>query len=156
MLAGRKIKPLKNNKSHLTNDQKEIRTNAEKSASDTFKKLQSTPPKHLNNVARYEYKRVSQELDEMPVRNLDRAILESYCVWYSIFREVSQKLKEEGALLKNDNGEYNENPLVKTLEKATKNIKSAAVELGLTVDSRLRIYIPKSDEKPQTIFDKFG
>ena len=155
-MAGRKIKPLKNNKSHLTDDQKEIRKKAEKSASDPFKKLQNTPPKHLNNVARYEYKRVSQELEAMPVRNLDRAILESYCIWYSIFREVSQKLKEEGGIVKNENGEYCENPLIKTLEKATKNIKSAAVELGLTVDSRLRIYIPKSDEKSQTIFDKFG
>ncbi|WP_426065524.1 phage terminase small subunit P27 family, partial [Escherichia coli] len=89
--------------------------------------------------AKQEYKRVVGDLQKLPLRNLDRAMLENYCLWYSVFKETSQKLTEQGNILDHGEGNYEENPLIKTLEKATKNIKSTASELGLTVDSRLRL-----------------
>ena len=46
--------------------------------------------------------------------------------------------------------------LTKTTEKATNNIKSCAAQLGLTVDSRMKMYMPKTEEKKDTMFDKFG
>ena len=175
MIAGRKIKPLKNNKSHLTNDQKEIRENAEKSASDPFKKLQNSPPKYLGRIARYEYQRVSQELDEMPIRNLDRAMLELYCTWYELYREAESEVQKNGIYaigqiqetsIGEDGNEVvtiieipiktKKNPAISIMAEASSQIKSCAGNLGLTVDSRMRIFLPKEGDKPKSIFDKFG
>lgn len=153
---GRKLTLLDNNKMHMTKDQIEDRKAAEKLAGDGLVEMQVTAPNHMNSIAKQEYKRVIGDLQKLPLRNLDRAILENYCLWYSIFKETSQKLREQGNTIKDEDGNYIEHPLIRTLEKATKNIKSTASELGLTVDSRLRLYLPKKDEKKETMFDKFG
>lgn len=153
---GRKLTLLDNNKMHMTKDQIEDRKAAEKLAADGLVEMQISAPNHLNSIAKQEYKRVIGDLQKLPLRNLDRAILENYCLWYSVFKETSRKLTEQGNILQDPNGEYYENPLLRTLEKATKNIRSTASELGLTVDSRLRLYLPKKDEKKETMFDKFG
>lgn len=153
---GRKISLLDNNKKHLTKEEKASRKTAEKLSGDGFVAMQVTPPNHMNPIAKQEYKRVIEDIQKLPLRNLDRAILENYCVWYSIFKEASKKLNEHGSFIKKNDGTYEENPVIKTMEKATKNIKSTASELGLTVDSRLRLYLPKKEENKQTIFDKYG
>lgn len=153
---GRKLTLLDNNKKHLTKDEIEDRKTAENLASDGFAAMQVTAPNHLNSVAKQEYKRIIKDLQKLPLRNLDRVVLENYCLWYSVFKETSQKLNEQGNTIKDEDGNYTEHPLIKTLEKATKNIKSTASELGLTVDSRLRLYLPKKEEKKETMFDKFG
>jgi phage terminase small subunit len=41
-------------------------------------------------------------------------------------------------------------------KKATNNIRASASQLGLTVDSRMKMFVPKQDEKKETLFDKFG
>ncbi|MGQ5519112.1 phage terminase small subunit P27 family [Enterococcus gallinarum] len=153
---GRKLTLLDNNKKHLTKDEVEDRKSAEKLAGDGLVEMQITAPNHMNSIAKQEYKRVVGDLQKLPLRNLDRAMLENYCLWYSVFKETSQKLTEQGNILDDGEGNYEENPLIKTLEKATKNIKSTASELGLTVDSRLRLYLPKKEKKKETMFDKFG
>ena len=153
---GRKIALLDNTKKHFTKDEIEDRKKAESLAGDGFSEMQTTAPNHLNSVAKYEYKRVIEDVKKLPLRNLDRAILESYCLWYSVFKKTSQKLNEQGSVIMDEDGNYIEHPLIKTLEKATKNIKSTASELGLTVDSRLRIYLPNKEEKEKSMFDKFG
>lgn len=153
---GRKLTVLNNNKKHLTKDEIEDRKHAETLAGDGLVAMQITAPNHLNSIAKQEYKRVVQDLQNLPLRNLDRAILENYCLWYSVFKETSQKLNETGNIIQGEEGNYEESPLIKTLEKATKNIKATASELGLTVDSRLRLYLPKKEEKKETMFDKFG
>lgn len=152
---GRKITLLDNTKKNLTKDEIENRKAAEHLAGDGFVEMQVTAPNHLNSIAKQEYKRVVQDIQKLPLRNLDRAVLENYCLWYSVFKETSKKLNEEGMTVVEDELSV-EHPLIKTLEKATKNIKSTASELGLTVDSRLRLYLPKKEEKEKTLFDKFG
>ena len=47
-------------------------------------------------------------------------------------------------------------PLILTLEKATNNIRTSASRLGLTVDSRMKMFVPKEEKKEETLFDKFG
>lgn len=152
---GRKLTLLDNNKKHLTKDEVEDRKSAEKLAGDGLVEMQITAPNHMNSIAKQEYKRVVGDLQKLPLRNLDRAMLENYCLWYSVFKETSKKLNKEGMTIVEDEMSV-EHPLIKTLEKATKNIKSTASELGLTVDSRLRLYLPKKEDKKETMFDKFG
>lgn len=150
-----KFKVLNNNKKNFTKNEIAERKEAETLASDGFDPMQITPPNHLNAIAKYEYRRVIKDVQKLPLRNLDRAMLENYCLWYSIFKETSKKLNEEGQLIFVEGLSY-PHPLIKTLEKATKNIRTAASELGLTVDSRLRIYVPKKEEKKETLKDLFG
>lgn len=154
---GRKLKVVEATKKHLTKEEKEVRETAQEKASDGLTKLQITPPKHLNEVARAEYRRVINDLQSLPIRNLDRAILETYCSWYSVYKEVSLKLSETGyTVFDEQKGIIVPSPLIITLEKASSNIRSAASQLGLTVDSRMKMYLPKQEEKSESIFDKFG
>lgn len=147
----RKLKVLDNNKKHLTNEEKEIRKKAENLASDGLGELQVSAPNHMNSIAKAEYKRIINDLQKLPLRNLDRATLENYCIWYSVFKECSRVLTNEGTVV---NGIAH--PILGTLEKATKNIRMTSNDLGLTVDSRMRIFIPNKDDEKKSMFDKFG
>lgn len=154
---GRKLKVVENNKKHLTKAEKAVRVEIQKSAGDGLIELKLTPPEHLGETAKAEYARIVEDLKSLPVRDLDRAILENYCTWYGIYVEASQKVNEIGiSVFSEGKGMWIQNPLVVTLEKATNNIKSCAAQLGLTVDSRMKMYVPKTEEKKDGIFDKFG
>ena len=154
---GRKLKVVENNKKHLTKEEKAMRAEIQKKAGDGLVELQLTPPEHLGEIAKAEYSRVVDGLKSLPVRDLDRAVLENYCTWYGIYVEASQKVNEIGvSVFSEDKDMWIQNPLVVTLEKATNNIKSCAAQLGLTVDSRMKMFVPKTEEKKETVFDKFG
>lgn len=153
---GRKLKVVDSNKKHLTNQEKEERKSIEIKASDGFTELQKTEPRHFNAVAKAEYRRIIGDLQNLPLRNLDRAVLETYCVWYAVYKEVSKKLDEIGYVIFDEDKGWISNPLINTLEKATTNIQKAASQLGLTVDSRMKMFIPKQEEKKESLFDKFG
>ena len=106
-IAGRKIRPLATNKGHHINaEEKAIREQAEEMASDGFKSLDITPPDHLDKLAKVEYKRVAKEMKKLPIRNLDRSLLESYCTWYSIYKTVSRKINEGGVTVYSEDRGY--------------------------------------------------
>lgn len=154
---GRKMKVVESNKKHLTKEEKIARKTIQDRASDGFKNLQVSAPRHFDQVARAEYERIIHDLRTLPVRNLDRAVLESYCVWYSIYKQVYNQLKKTGyTYFDEEKGTVVPSPLVLTLEKATTNITRSASQLGLTVDSRMKMFVPKTEEKKTSIFDKFG
>lgn len=153
---GRNLKLVETTKKHLTKEEKIVRETAQNKASDGLKKLQKTPPDHFNNVAKYEYRRIIEDLQNLPLRNLDRGLLELYCTWYAIYKETSKKLDDVGYFTNDPDKGIIPSPLILTLEKATANIRSSASQLGLTVDSRMKMFIPKEEEKPKSIFDKFG
>lgn len=154
---GRNLKLVDNNKKHFTKEEKAIRIEVQKSAGDGLLELQQKPSPHLGKIAKEEYSRVSEDLQNLPIRDLDRAILENYCTWYGIYVEASKKVNEIGISIYSEEKEmWIQNPLVVTLEKATNNIKSCASQLGLTVDSRMKMFVPKVEEKEKSIFDKFG
>ena len=148
----RKFTVLEANKKHLTKEEIAERQEVERQASDGFTEMQISPPNHLSPQAKQEYKRVVKDIQKLPLRNLDRAMLENYCTWYSIYKDCSKQIAENGTFT-DDNVP---NPATTLLEKATKNIKQCAGELGLTVDSRMKIYMPPKNEKEESIFDKFG
>lgn len=150
-MAGRKMKVLEATKKNLTKEEINNRKIAEQKASDGFKQIQITAPNHLNPQAKAEYKRVVEDVQKLPLRNLDRAMLENYCTWYSIYKDCSLQLKE-GSF----DEEGNPKPATKLLNEATKNVKLCAAELGLTVDSRMKIYLPPKEEKEKSIFEVFG
>lgn len=142
-----------NNKKHFTKNELADRKEAEKQVGEGLDPLQVTAPNHMNSIAKAEYKRIVKDLQKLPLRNLDRSTLEIYCLWYSVFKETSLELKKQGMYV-----EGKPNPLINMLDKASKNIKTSVSDLGLSVDSRMRLYVPKNDEpnKPKGMFDKYG
>lgn len=153
---GRKMKVVDSNKKHLTKAEKDARKEVEELASDGLPMLSNNPPQYFNDVAKTEYRRVIKGLRQLPIRSLDKAVLESYCTWYAVFKEISQKIDEQGLVIFDDDKGWISNPLILTLEKATTNIRMTASQLGLTVDSRMKMFTPKKEEKKETLFDKFG
>jgi len=71
-------------------------------------------------------------------------MVEQYCFWYSQFIDLSEQVNSTGDLDKKIT-------LLNTLDKVSKNIRSAASEIGLTVDSRMRMNVPKEKNKPKTL-----
>lgn len=153
---GRNLKVLSNNKKHLTKKEKEARKQIEEKSVDGLTALQKTLPNHLSKEAKLEYKRIQKDLQQLPIIDLDRALLESYCTWYAIYKEVSKSIDENGSVLFDEEKGWISNPLILTLEKATTNIRMTASQLGLTVDSRMKMFTPKQEEKKESLFDKFG
>ena len=153
---GRKMKIVETTKSNLTKEEKITRKTIQEKASDGLEALQLTPPKHFDAIAKAEYKRVIEDLRKLPLRNLDRAVLESYCTWYAVYKEISRGLQKEGYVYETDNGKVLPNKMLYSLERATTNLMKAASQLGMTVDSRMKLFVPQVEEKKESIFDKFG
>lgn len=175
-MSGRKFKVLETNKKNFTKNEIADRKAIQDKASDGLKALQKSAPNHLNPIARYEYERVWEDLQNLPVKNLDRAVLELYCTWYAIYREAEKDVKENGIFtygfetkttIDKETGDEKsiskkvidttrKNPSLSVMNDASSNIMRCASNLGLTVDSRLRIYTPPKEEKKQTLADMFG
>lgn len=147
----RKQKLLSQSTGHLRVVEQEAKYKAEFLAADGLPELQRTPPAHLNKVAKAEYRRIVSSIGKLPLRNLDRSELELYCSWYSIYKETSEQLKQVDDL--------EEAPkLISTLDKATRNIKGLASDLGLTVNSRMQMNMPSVDkqEEHKSLREKYG
>lgn len=191
---GRKQKLLSQSKGNLTVLQQEAKYKAEFNAADGLPELQKTPPNHLDSVAKNEYKRIINSLGNLPLRNLDRVELETYCSWYSIYKSESLKLqkitKQIPALEKNlqvayeelqqaqlmdsaeaikeakinygnangwvEDAEFKRDRAISHMDKATKNIKSLASDLGLNVNSRMQMNMPKDEEKTNSLKGMFS
>lgn len=191
---GRKQKLLSQSKGNLTVLQQEAKYKAEFNAADGLLNLQKTPPKHLDSVAKNEYKRIINSLGNLPLRNLDRVELETYCSWYSIYKSESMKLQKIAnqipALEKNlevayeelqqaqlmdstemikeakinygnangwvEDAEFKRDRAISHLDKATKNIKGLASDLGLNVNSRMQMNMPKDEEKTNSLKGMFS
>ena len=148
---GRKMKIVENNKKHLTKEEKIARKTIQEKASDGLDALQLTPPKHFDAIAKAEYKRVIEDLRKLPLRNLDRAVLETYCTWYAVYKEISRGLQKEGYVYETEKGKVLPNKMLYSLERATTNLSRAASQLGLTVDSRMKLFVPQVEEKKESI-----
>ena len=149
-MMGRKQKLLSESKGHLRVVEQEAKYKAEFLSADGLKRLQPTPPAYLDRAAKLEYKRIYKGLGKLPIRDLDHAEIENYCTWYSIYKVTSKQLE----VVKKPN---ERDALIKTLDKATRNIKSLASDLGLNVNSRLQMNMPKEDKKgPQSLKERFG
>ncbi len=148
-----KYKPLNQSTANLTKDKQHAKYMAELIGNDGLDKLQVTPPNHLEPMAKQEYKRIIKSLGSLPLRNLDRAELEEYCTWYSTYKRLSQAMGK--AIRENDTETYLS--YITPLSKATQAIKGLATDLGLNVNSRMSMNMPKDEkQKPKSIMDQFG
>lgn len=146
----RKQKLLSQSTGHLRIVEQEAKYKAEFLAKDGFPELQKSPPTYLDKDAKAEYRRVVAAIGDLPLRDLDHAELENYCTWYSIYKQTTHTLSSV------DDPDERER-MVRTLDKATKNIKSLASDLGLNVNSRMQMNMPKTDNaKKESFREKYG
>ena len=145
-MAG-KYKVLSMSTGNLTKAKQEAKLQAEILAADGLPELQKTPPAYMSAVAKAEYRRVVGSIGTLPLRNLDRAELEAYCTWYATYRQIVEEINAKPA-------KYGEH--VGDLNKATAAIKGLASDLGLNVNSRMAMNMPKEEKKHESLTDMFG
>lgn len=135
---------------HLTKEELEEKQGQE-AILYTFEPLnfKKTPLK-LDNLARKEWKRLAEIVDSrnLPLSELDRAIVVNYCVYVSISERAREQLNTEPLTI-----DGRKNQIVDVLNGANKELKSLASQLGLTIDSRMRIKNPTSEADS---VDEFG
>lgn len=146
-MAG-KYKVLELSKANLTVAQQEAKLQAEILATDGLPELQKTPPAYMPLVAKQEYRRIVGSIGKLPLRNLDRVELESYCVWYATYRQIVDEMTQDPLNYADHIGDLN---------KATTAIKGLASDLGLNVNSRMTMNMPKQDKnEKKSLKDVFG
>lgn len=97
-------------------------------------------PSALLISARLEWDRIAKILGELPLSELDQQTLIRYCNYSYLYAQATHDLNEQGAILNEK-----KNPLVDVMNSYSKELKAATGELGLTINSRLRITTPKSE-----------
>ncbi len=109
-------------------------------------------PSFLDRLAKQEWQRISPIINDLPISELDRQSLAMYCQYVSIFIQATKDLKKRGITITEEraNGSITkQNPSFQTMLNASKEIKSIASGLGLTIDSRMRILGANKDDDNQ-------
>jgi len=105
-------------------------------------------PKHLNQEARKEWRRITRELAALGlISNLDRAALAAYCDAYARWVEASENVRQFGLILKSPSGYPIQSPYLAILNKAIEQMRAFLVEFGMTAASRSRIVTATSDDE---------
>jgi len=147
-MAGRKRK-LNPTRNQTTEEQAEL--NGIKNKLKEFEKIQTTPPANLNKKAKAEWRRITPLLNDLPISNLDKYAVSAYCNLYSIYLELEDEINETGEMvnLYFSDGTLKErkaNPAIHEMLKVQKEIRALTAELGMTINSRMRLIEPTLDE----------
>lgn len=127
---------------HYTKDELEEKQKQEE-VLYTFEPLDfSKVPKKLDKLAKAEWKRLGLIIDtrNLPISELDRSIVINYCVYVSVSERAREQLLTEPLTI-----DGRKNPIIDVLNGANKELKSLASQLGLTIDSRMRIKNPTTE-----------
>ena len=127
---------------HYTKDELEEKQKQEE-VLYTFEPLDfSNIPKKLDKLAKAEWKRLGLIVDtrNLPISELDRSIVINYCVYVSVSERAREQLLTEPLTI-----DRRKNPIIDVLNGANKELKSLASQLGLTIDSRMRIKNPTTE-----------
>ncbi|MCS8582382.1 phage terminase small subunit P27 family [Latilactobacillus curvatus] len=151
-MAGRKPK--------LTTDKNDRKDQRDRTAElienqSGFRKLQKSPPKYLEGKAAWMYKTIYSELEHSGqlevIKQLDLNLVSVFCINYELLRTAYDDVRENGQtkmafktvvnpvtgdVIAHDFTGFKQNPNVKIIDMATKNIKALSIELGFSPTSR--------------------
>lgn len=123
----------------------------EEAALEDFDDISLTPPNWLSKEAKTEYKRIVPLMSKLPIAALDMASVVMYCDYYSKYKAASLCVEEQGRTIIELDGQGNDkkkvNPEFTAMNDAARMVRSLSGGLGLTIDSRMRIVVPKTKEK---------
>ena len=122
----------------------------EEKALEEFESISFTPPSWLSAEAKKEYKRIVPLLSKLPIAALDLASVEMYCDFYSKYKRNSLAVEDEGETVVELDGRGNEkskvNPKYTVMKDAASMVRTLSGGLGMTIDSRMRIVVPKKED----------
>jgi len=151
--VGRSRKLTDNIDGNLTSVEKEERKQSEAQLHQ-LTPISLEPPEWLDEVGQAEYLRIVPLLKELPIASLDYSLVNSYCMAYSDMVRASERLKQEDDIIETAHGtKLNQNHVIR--REAFKVINSVAPKLGMTIDSRLKIFTPKKEEKSDPFKEMF-
>lgn len=157
---GKTRKPIDMQKAHLTLVEKQNRKMEEESVTTGNNQLK-TPPKWLiNDTAKKEWRRIVKELNKISiVGNLDYANLGGYCNAYANYIKATDILKEQTYYIDREtrNGVIVvKNPMVDIQTSYANEMRKFASLCGLTIDSRLKAAVTKTEKTEEMIQERFG
>lgn len=139
----------KGNRSKLSKKEIEERKKEELQVADD----NIVPPDYLPATLKKEFIRISRELQEINIiSNLDNEALARFIVSEYNYQKCSKKLLKMSV----DNPQYGD--ILIYQDKLFKMTRQAAQDLGLTISSRCKLVIPKSEkeEKESSFESRFG
>lgn len=139
-----------NGKKHLTKAEKETRAKTEvKAKNDTI-----SAPDYLTVSQRKEFNRIATELKDIGIMsNLDCGTLGMYLQMLDRYKMLDKKLNDPELI--DDVYEYEK--VFKLWDRAISQCQSLAKSLGMTIDSRCKLVVPKREEsKPVNKFAVMG
>lgn len=109
------------------------------------KRISFTPPAHLDQGAKVEWRRLVKELQKQEmVTAWDWAMFASYCANYSRIKKAEAELKKQTLTIVAPNGVTQKNPLVTIIKEATALMTAAADRLGLNPKARPNLNVKKA------------
>lgn len=141
----------KGNIRHLTKAEIEERKNTEvKAANDNVE-----PPSYLKPNQKKEFVKIAKELIRIDIMsNLDCDSLASFIIARDNYLRFTKLVD---SAYKNLENIVLIEKAVNMQDKAFKQCRSAASDLGLTISSRCRLVVPKSEEQPkENKFNKYA
>lgn len=138
------------NKSNFTKEELQKRLDKE-AALNEFESLETAAPEWLDHTGRQEYERIVPLLEKLPIASLDQTLVALYCRFYSLYLEASKDLDSYGLV---DGESRKANPAFNALVKVSSEIRLIASQLGMTIDSRMKLVVPASN-KPHDPFEDF-
>ncbi|MDN6291393.1 phage terminase small subunit P27 family [Tetragenococcus halophilus] len=149
-LAQRKL--LSQQKSRRTKEVQEEKQATEE-IMDELIPLQNNPPEWLDEEATKEWERILPLIRELPVADLDMALLAMYCQTYSNYLSATRNLEKNGMVVETERGSKLSSYY--TVQRDSVNtMNSIAPKLGLTVEARLKILAPKDDKDQADPFEE--
>lgn len=156
----RNRKTLDETKKHLTKSEIAQKEDIEKEIHLGNEQLQEPPSWLIDNVAINEWKRIIVETNKISiVGNLDLNNLAGYCNAYAMYRKVTKQLIAEPLVVKKlSSGAVTKvkNPLIDIQTTFATEMRKFASLCGMTIDSRLKAAVIKTNETQEEISDRFG
>lgn len=148
-LAERKL--LSQQKSRRTKEVQEEKQATEE-AMNELTPLTDEAPEWLDNDAKKEWGRILPLIKELPVKDLDKGLLATYCQTYSNYKNATIQLEKEGMVVETERGTKLSSYY--TVQRDSVNtMNSICPKLGLTVESRLKILAPNNDKEKTDPFE---
>lgn len=122
----------------------------EEEALTEFESISLIAPPWMEGDAKEEYERIVPLLKKLPIASLDMASVVMYCDFFAKYKQASQSVDEQGSTITQTDARGNEkvivNPQYTIMSDASRQVRSLSGGLGMTIDSRMRIVVPKKDE----------
>jgi P27 family predicted phage terminase small subunit len=111
-------------------------------------------PDHLSDVAREEWDRLVEVLDEAKLLSrADGSLLALYCSTFALWVEAKANIAAEGMTTKTDKGSLKVSPYVSIAAVAVNQLGRLLVEFGLSPSARSRLRLGHAEAKKDDLDD---